>query len=190
MGIYLNRFLLNFYMFIDKGKRGKVYKIFNFALKIERKDIKTINRIKNEAGWLKILNKHGIGPKLYFSYGNWILMKFVNGERILDYFKKISYIRKKEIIKEILLQCYEMDKLKVNKFEMNHPDKHIVIDKKVVMIDFEKCKYSLKPKNVTQFLQFLNKLGIQISKKVIEVSKKYKENQNDENFKRILELFN
>ena len=40
---------------------------------------------------------------------------------------------------------------------MHHPLKHIIIDKLgiPVMIDFERCHKTDKPKNVTQFVEFV-----------------------------------
>jgi len=62
-----------------------------------------------------------------------------------------------KIIKNILEQCRIMDKLKINKKEFHKPIKHIIVYKnKPVMIDFERCYYAEKPKNVTQFCQFIS----------------------------------
>jgi len=94
-----------------------------------------------------------------------------------------------------------MDKLKVNKKEMHHPVKHIIVkNDKAFMIDFERCFKTNKPKNVTQFSQFimsnnleelLNKKGFKIDKiKLLKILIKYKHNQNERNFKRILRLIN
>lgn len=178
-------------MKVYKGKRSKVYHIFHIAIKVEREDSKTINRIKNEAYWLKILNKYNIGPKLYFSTNNIIIMRYIKGKRILDFFKHSSQQNKSIIIQEVLNQCRILDQLKVNKLELHHPIKHIIItkDKKPVMIDFEKCKYNLKPKNVTQFIQFLPRLGFNINKeKLKNLLKQYKKNYKEESFNKILRV--
>ena len=69
---------------------------------------------------------------------------------------------------------------------MTNPYKHIIIDKNnnPVLIDFERCRYTEQPKNVTQFLQYLTsgnvetifkKKKIKINKaKVMQLSKIYK----------------
>ena len=95
-----------------------------------------------------------------------------------------------------------MDKLKINKEEMSHPQKHIIINKKncPILIDFERAHHTIKPGNVTQFCDFLiskhmaailkiNNIKID-SKKIIIAAKKYKKRQNKENFNRIIELIN
>ena len=58
---------------------------------------------------------------------------------------------------------------------MHHPVKHIIIGKnrKPVLIDFERCRKTEKPKNVTQFCQFLigNLVRELLSKKGIAIDK-------------------
>ncbi len=38
---------------------------------------------------------------------------------------------------------------------MHRPIKHILVGKKAVMIDFERCHFAKDPKNLRQFLQFI-----------------------------------
>ena len=136
--------------YFSKGKRGKIFLVKNIATK------KSLARhIKNEVNWLKILNKHDIGPKI-ISYGKgYFKYKFVRGKFILDYIKDNSKDNIKKVIIHVLKQCRILDKLKVNKKEMHNPYKHIIVDKFPVMIDFERCYSTNKPKNVSQFGQFL-----------------------------------
>jgi HemK-related putative methylase len=161
--------------YLAKGKRGIIYKAIYkdkiICIKIKKKESYALGNIENEVKFLKILNKHNIGPKYLFSGNNYLIYEFVEGEKILDF---ISKANKKEIIKvlnECLKQCFILDKLNINKFEMHHPIKHILIDKKIVMIDFERCRFSENVKNVTQFLTFIIKLEKELEKKEIKISK-------------------
>ena len=77
----------------------------------------------------------------------------------------------------------DLDKLKINKKELTNPYKHIIINKKIVMIDFERCYFTDKPKNVSQFCQFL------MSKKVKEIFMKNKININKNKLIRILKVY-
>jgi len=195
-----------------KGHRGIVEMK---TLKIKGKDVKVaIKRsltehydAKGEAKFLAILNRKGIGPKLLkFDAGsNSIIMQYIDGDRILDYFGRKDTSKKNifEVISKILGQLFIMDSLGINKLEMTNPYKHIIIkDNKSdnpVMIDFERCIYTQKPKNVTQFIQFLcsGKLdnilkgkGINIdSDKMFEIARDYKrdikESRIDEILRRI-----
>ncbi len=185
---------------LARGHRSMVYRIQKqgkpYVLKEERKDITAVNRIRNEIGWLKILNKKGIGPKLKEEGPNWFVCSYVNGERIIPWTDENSKIKIRNMLVEVLKQCRELDKLKVNKLEMNHPYKHILVDKKPVMIDFERMKKTLNPKNVTQFCQFLTssnyysilrKKGFTFEKeKMLELAKQYKSDYSLSKFNKIL----
>ncbi|MEK6951616.1 MAG: hypothetical protein AABX29_01240 [Nanoarchaeota archaeon] len=175
-------------MVYAKGKRTEVYKIFNFIIKVKRKDSKAISSIKNEGTWLKKINKYAIGPRLYYFNDKFLICKFIKGDRILDYFKKVGLNEKEKVVREVLRQCRILDKLKVDKFEMHHPLKHVIVGRRIVLIDFERCKYSERPKNVTGFCQFLNNYYRKIDN-LKEILKKYKESYSDEDFDEIVRSF-
>lgn len=188
-------------LYLAKGKRSVVYSCLlgkkKVVMKIEKKtDAKNV--IKNEAKWLRILNRYGIGPKIYKEGKNYIILEHIKGYRVLDWLKKNKKNRIVEVLKEILKECRTLDKLKVNKKELQHPIKHILIGKKPRMIDFERCKRTEKPKNVTQFCQFLMSANVSCilkdkeiilnKKRFISLLRRYKKEQTDKNFKKILSL--
>ncbi len=187
-----------------RGHRGLLYKA---NLKKKKIVIKTKNpkseakgRIANEVKWIKILNKHNIGPKLLFSGMGYFAYEFIKGDFILDFIEKNKKQEGIKTIKNIFNQLYIMDKLKFDKEEMHHPLKHIIIDKKPVLIDFERCKITKKPKNITQFCQFLmskntkallKQKGIKLNNdKIIKLAKTYKKEQTKENLNKILSILN
>jgi len=186
-----------------QGKRGIIYtgtyKRMKVAIKQQRKDIGATGTVVNEGNQLKRLNKKGIGPKLLFVGEDYIVYKFVEGEFLPKWLPKKKVLVKK-VLKEIFDQCFTMDKMKVNKEEMTHPYKHIIVTKKgVVQLDFERCKSTLKPKNVTQFSQYLLTLkmvnllfpiGFKYSTTEIrELTKTYKHNETKKNYEKILKAF-
>ena len=58
-------------------------------------------------------------------------------------------------------QCRILDRLKINKEEMSNPYKHIIINgSKVIMIDFERARFSNKVTNITQFFQYILKYNL------------------------------
>ena len=178
--------------YLAKGKRSEVYiiKIKNkqYTVKVKKEGISAENTVENESKFLKILNKYKIGPKFKNKGINYIIYEFVKGEFFVDYIKKSSRKNTVKIIINILLQCRIMDKLKINKKEFHKPIKHIIVYKnKPVMIDFERCYYAEKPKNVTQFCQFLLLIN-KIKPEAIEILKKYKKDESEENFKKIIKL--
>lgn len=178
--------------YLAQGKRSivytGVYKNQKVAIKTKNPKSEAIGRLENEAKYLKLLNKHNIGPKLLESGKDYIIYLFVDGELFIDYIKKNKNII---IIKEVLKQCRTLDKLKINKLEFTRPVKHIFVkNNKITIIDFERCYKTNSPKNVTQFCQFLMKSNIfSLEKeKFKEVLKQYKEKQIEDNFKKIIKL--
>jgi release factor glutamine methyltransferase len=154
---------------IDKSKLVKTHfvtkkNIVKVAIKVTREESKAIGRIENEANWLKILNKSGIGPRYLFSGENYFVYQYAEGEFILDWAKDKSFNEVKKVMLEVLEQCYIMDSLMVNKEEMHHPMKHIVVGDKITMLDFERCSRTDKPKNVTQVVEFLCRMDLGLDK--------------------------
>jgi len=191
--------------YLGQGKRGIVYKATSkgkpIVLKVENPKSKAYARIDNEAYWLKRLNKYNIGPKFIKFEDNTLTREFVNGDEIINWIKKNKKQKIKNILKKLFDQCKTMDKLKVNKLEMHKPVKHIIVSKNnPIMIDFERCYKTDKPKNVTQFSQFLmsnnlstilNEKGITFDdKEIIKANKTYKNLQNKKNYILVLKAFN
>ena len=178
--------------YLAKGKRGVVYtakyKNKKVAVKTKNPESNAVGRIKNEAQTLKLLNKHNIGPKLLKFGASNIIYGFVEGDFILDFIEKNSKDRILKALKDVLNQLHIMDKLKINKEEMHHPLKHIIVNKKnrAVLIDFERAYKTEKPHNATQFCQFLININKMLSKKgitikkdeMIKLAKKYKKEYN------------
>jgi len=86
----------------------------------------------------------------------------------------------------LLDQCYSMDKLMVNKEEMHHPLKHVIVTNvgNPVLLDFERCSNTEKPKNVTQFIEFICRMdGITVKiDELRELAREYKENICDQTY--------
>lgn len=196
--------------YFAKGKRGLVftgvYKGKKVGVKINNPESSAIMRVENEADFLKLLNKKGIGPKLLLHGKGFLAYEFVEGRNIADFLNNLEKDSKNSdknkmiisIIKKTMKQLHIMDKLRINKQEMSHPHKHIIIGKNnnPVLIDFERCKYTLNPGNVTQFCDFLasnnilailknNKIEIN-KNKIIDAAKQYKKQQNKNNLNNII----
>lgn len=178
-----------------KGKRSNVYlvdfKNKKAVVKKAKPGSEAMGAISDEISWLKKLNKYHIGPELLSYDKDSVTMEFVPGKRILDWIPAASKKEIIKILKEIFEQCRLLDKLKISKEEMQNPYKHILIHKKPVMIDFERCHYTERPQNVTQFCQFITSLkvaklmeekGIN-SDRSIELLKEYKGDYSDKNYK-------
>jgi len=187
-----------------KGHRGIIYtgrfKGKKVAVKIQRPDV-SVKTIKNEINCLKRLNKHKIGPKVIYSANYFFVYQFIEGSFIEDFIEKTKDKKIiKKVLKNVMLQCRTLDKLGLNKEEMHHPYKHVIVTKKqkAFLVDFERCRKTKDPKNVTQFCQYLisgkmnfllKEKGIRIDReKVISLAKKYKKDFSEKSFREILRI--
>ncbi len=150
--------------FFAKGKRGIVYKAVLdgkvVVLKTRNPCSKAINTVASEAESNKALNKIGVGPEFYYydKEKDFLVREFVEGIHFNKWVGNASKQQLLGVLLEVLVQCRKMDLLGINKYEMTNPYKDIIIrDDEPVLIDFERCRYTEKPKNVTQFCQFLSK---------------------------------
>ena len=190
--------------YLDKGKRSLVFvgmlKNQCVAVKVYKTSDAT-TRAKKEAYFMKLLNSKNIGPKFLSLQDDFIVYNFIRGERFSNWVNSASKEAIIFVLKKIMLQCFQLDLLKINKLEFHNPKKHILIDKKnsPVFIDFERCYFTKNPKNLTQFCQFLTspfmqsiliKKNINVDKKVlIKNLKLYKKNISKKTFQKIVSFF-
>lgn len=181
--------------YLNKGKRGIVYlteeRGKRVVVKKERPGSQALRALHNEAYWLQALNKHRIGPRFYRFEDSMLVMEYVEGPPFVVWYLQQSKNNIHRVLKDVFQQCRQMDLFKVNKFEMHYPVKHILMRKgKPVLIDFERCKRTLTPKNVTQFAQFLLTLQFPVDREELKaLLQKYKKTYDEATFKRIVELF-
>jgi release factor glutamine methyltransferase len=191
---------------LAKGHRGLIFigclKNKKVTIKVQRDDIDATETVNNEVRQLAVLNKHNIGPKLLFSGNNYFVYEFVDGDFLQDYLAKKETNRSGaiKVIKDVFEQMYVLDTLGLNKEEMHHPVKHIIVTRKgkPVLVDFERCHSREKTHNVTQFAQFiisgkllpyLERHKIKVSMlEMLDISRKYSEKKSRENFDAILAL--
>jgi len=183
-----------------KGKRGSIftgrYRLRKVAIKLQREDSPSPGSINNEIEILKKLSGIGIGPKILLSGKNWFIYKFAKGDFIEDFVENSKKLKIIKVLYNVFDQLYALDRFGVNKEEMHNPYKHIIIGKEAILLDFERAKKTQKPKNVTQFCQYLisakfaellKSKGINIDRDaLLDAAKVYKHSQNKSNFAKIL----
>ncbi|MBI5066370.1 methyltransferase [Candidatus Woesearchaeota archaeon] len=184
--------------YFTKGKRGVIYKGKYkgeiVCIKVKRKESEAIERIKTEIKFIQALNRHGIGPTYLFSDEEFLVYRFIPGKYVEEFFETAEKEKIRKVLLEVLKQCFIMDKLGINKEEMHHPVKHVIIGKQIKLIDFERCHYTEDPKNVSQFMQYimmnipiLKKKKINLdANKIIHLTKDYKNNIGEDSFAEIL----
>lgn len=172
------------------------------ALKIRRID-SSRSEMKSEAKLLKIANKVNVGPKLVDSSKNFIIMEYVEGQKITDWVKDLkgkgSTANLKSVVRQVLEDCHTLDKIHLDHGELSYIHKHVIVGKSPCIIDFESASTNRRTSNVTSATQsiFIGSALSNIVKKIIKIPnkkkligplKKYKHDQSRENFDDILEM--
>ena len=153
------------------GHRGLIFtgifKNKKIAIKIQRPDTAAQGTVAREAVVLKKLNRVGIGPRLLLTGKNYFAYEFVEGPFIRDFIKTAPPAAIKKLLISVFYQMKKLDELGLNKEEMHHPFKHVIIAKtnqnKPVLLDFERCKKTAKTHNVTQFCECVARLTEELS---------------------------
>ena len=173
------------------------------AVKIRRTDASRINMVK-EAKFLKIANKAGVGPLLLAMSKNFIIMEYLDGKKISEWVNELKSKQDikllKSIMQKILEDCYSLDVIGLDHGELSTISKHVVIGKsKTTIIDYESASTQRRVSNVTSATQAIC-IGSGISKivrkiyrmpsknKIIKILRSYKQEQNRQNFEKILEI--
>ena len=169
------------------------------ALKIRRTDSPRKN-MTNEAKLLKTANKLKIGPKFIKNSKNFLIMEYIDGEKIIDWAKK-SETKAKEVrsvVKNVLRECFLLDNAGLDHGELSTIDKHVIVSKKRnTIIDFESSSVNRKPSNVTGATQAIligtglakiiqKKIKIPTKMKIIDLTRMYKKNPTLENFESLI----
>jgi release factor glutamine methyltransferase len=184
-----------------RGKRGVIIKSKldnkNVSIKIKNENSDAFGNLEIEYKFLKTLNEHNIGPKVISFTDNMLVYEFQNGILIEEYIENNNKQNIIKVLTNVFNQMYTMDELGINKFEMHHPVKHVIIDKHTpVLLDFERCRNTEDPKNISQFCDYMLRISKQLSNKninfdrdeLIELSKEYKKNRTKKNYKKILDF--
>ncbi|MCD6464730.1 methyltransferase [Candidatus Woesearchaeota archaeon] len=183
--------------YLTQGKHSFVYKAVlgkqQVIVKVAKPGFE--RNVKKECSLLKRLSRHGFVPMVYDCKNNWVAMQFIKGLTIHELLSQALQpgktdqilLRKKilKVLKHCLKNCYLLDVEGLTKQEMHRPQKHIIIKNgKCFFIDFERCFEAEKPKNVTQFCQYLmsdfalqalSSIGLKIDKEsLIKLCKQYK----------------
>jgi len=172
------------------------------AVKIRRTDSPR-DGMKGEAEFLKIANDVKVGPKLINSSKNFMVMEYLDGKRIFDWIKELkgkgSASKLKLIARKILEDCYKLDQIGLDHGELSSITKHVIVGKKITLLDFESSSTDRRVSNVTSATQGLY-IGSGISKyikriykipskqKIIDALRAYKKEQTRESFDNVLSV--
>ena len=170
------------------------------ALKIRRMDASR-PEMKSEAKLLRLANEVDVGPELIDSSKNFIIMEYLEGKKIIDWIRDLkgkgSAANLRATIRKVLEDCYSLDKIRLDHGELSHIHKHVIVGKKICILDFESASVNRRTSNVTSATQsiFIGSGIANMVKKIIKVPnrkklitslKKYINDQSRENFEDVL----
>ena len=179
-------------------KRNKI-----IALKIRRLDSQR-SEMRSEAKLLRLANLVNVGPKLYDVSKNFLVMEYLEGDKIEDWIQSLkgtgSSKKLKSVVRIVLGDCYRLDQMGFDHGELSSISKHVIVGKsRSTLIDFESSSVNRRVSNVTSATQAIF-IGSGIAKKVqkiykippkekiIDVLRIYKQEQTRRNFEDILKI--
>lgn len=172
------------------------------ALKIRRID-SSRQEMKSEAKLLKLANQVNVGPKLVDSSKNFIIMEYMEGQKITDWVRELkgkgSAAKLRSVVRQVLEDCHALDTIHLDHGELSYIHKHVIVGRSPCIIDFESASTNRRTSNVTSATQSIfigsalsnivkNIIKIPSKKKLIGPLKKYKHDQSRENFDEILRM--
>ncbi|MEM4756108.1 MAG: hypothetical protein QW594_03165, partial [Candidatus Woesearchaeota archaeon] len=162
--------------FVAKGKRGIIEKGFYhgtlIACKKKHPESKAVGTLETEYHLLSKLANTPLAPYVPRVRGYsaepepTLYYDFLEGQTLKEWVLTNPQQKHFNQVIEQVTECMLiLDDLGISKEEMHHPWKHIIVrdqiqksatkDVKIALIDFERAHYSLKPKNLSQWVDFL-----------------------------------
>lgn len=181
------------------GRKGRK----QVAVKARRTDSPRAS-MAPESKLLKLANTAGVGPKLFGTSRNFMVMEYLEGERIATWAAQLggagSAKRLKGMIRSVLCDCHRLDCIGLDHGELSTITKHVIVTGAGPrIIDFEAASTGRRPSNVTSATQAIY-IGSGIAKKVaktyrappkgeiIRALRAYKEDMADGSFAALLKV--
>jgi putative serine/threonine protein kinase len=180
-----------------EGKDKKTY-----ALKIRRIDASR-SSMEREALFHKTANSVGVGPLVYASSENFILMDYVDGWNIGCWLgqENTSATQVRNIVRSALEQCYKLDLANLDHGELSYLNHHLLVSKdlKAQIIDFESSSLSRPTRNVTSVIHALlisgrisklvgDKINFAKHEELLPLLRLYKRDKVRHNFEEIMKV--
>ncbi len=141
-------------VFLAKGHRSKVYRLSDVVIKVS-----SVVSAQHEASILSRVNAHGLGPRLVRQYDDRVVMEYVEGALFEDVLQSGSSAYRHDVLRDVFTQATLLDSLGINKSEFLRLHKHALIrDNSVVLLDWERARFSPRPQNVAQFIECMRRL--------------------------------
>ena len=172
------------------------------ALKIRRTDANRPN-MAEEVRVATLANRVGVGPEVYASTRDMILMKLLESLEIADWLKTLTGKGRRDqvrtMVHALLNQCRKLDIMGIDHGQLSNLRKHAVIaEGRPWIIDFESAGMARKARNVTTAAQYLlvggglspamrRALGVRETATLKKLLAGYKSDLSDYSYSKVLE---
>ncbi|MEM4239818.1 MAG: methyltransferase [Candidatus Woesearchaeota archaeon] len=177
--------------YLTRGKRGWIfngkYKGKDCVVKVKRPD-SAANAPAKEGKMLKVVNRLGLGPRLFVAKKDFVVYEYVPGKYFEDVLADATTKAKKQLFRQLFRQAFILDNAGLAKEEMLRTLKNAIVTPKgkVVMIDFERTHKAKKPHNVTQLCTFAAQQEIAPIADIIYWAIHYRLNPGNAGFRALL----
>src|SRR5574340_1595057 len=109
-----------------------------------------------------------------------MIMEYVEGKKITDWVRDLkgrgSAAKLRSVVRQVLEDCYNLDKINLDHGELSYIYKHVIVGKSPCIIDFESASTDRRTSNVTSATQgiFIGSGLAHIVKKIIKIPNKRK----------------
>ncbi len=168
------------------------------ALKIRRADANR-ESMAGEARLHKIANDVGVGPHLYVHSQNFMLMEFAEGPSIVQWAAGAGREQAREITRDVLEQCFRLDRAGLDHGQLSRLERHIIVGRRPVIVDFETASTERKVANVSSAGQSLlvagavagmmsRAVGRTVREDTISALRAYKRDQTRSGLQKLLDM--
>jgi predicted Ser/Thr protein kinase len=181
-----------------EGKRGKVRVSYVdgclYAVKSAKDVHGVVATVRKEHDMNLAANEVGCGPEVvaYVEEEDVLIRRFVEGWGLRTFLRHNASDRsvQRTVFSSLLETCYVLDEAGIRRPELGNPYKDVIVtpSTEVVVIDWERARYAVDPRNVAQFTQFMLRastaslLGIRVSvedkKRVASFTQRYMESRS------------
>jgi len=172
------------------------------AVKIRRTDSQR-RTLAGESRMLGKANRAGVGPRLVTGSRNFLVMEYLDGQRFSDWISGAggpgAAGEVRATLAKVLRDCFRLDLAGIDHGELSMISKHVIVGRKVTVVDFESSSTERRVSNVTSAAQGIF-IGSGIARKVsgvcrvppkrriIGALRQYKRDVSGESFENLLQV--
>jgi putative serine/threonine protein kinase len=173
-----------------------------FALKIRRMDADR-ESLSAEAEYLGMANGASVGPQLFASSSNFLVMEFIDGEYLVNWVEGLELSdegRLRHVLRQLLDKARGLDGVGLDHGELNRAHRHVIVaGEEPRIIDFESASTGRRVANVTSITNYIyfnrhmrsmveGVIPVPVKKDIVGALRRYKRSPIDANYDGLLRV--